>query len=331
MLVHDRREADDLAHEIATMPLSSWDGDARGALEAINAANGTRHFAKPADPRPTGIAYTTRNRQWRLDGTVDASLDAGSDWVTGTDGWRLSADTVLNQQKATVTPISFTSGNVTVWQAATDALPFTISADWETWVEFDDYVASPSADVNYTGDAVTATLTPFGHSAKLVLSTAGTSTITSLSIEGSLARRGVDESVVVDDTTSQAAPRGVRSGSEISGDFVGVIANAQGIAAHMVWRYATPQFRPTLTVVNWLPYQFEIDLYDVIAVTIAELGMTDRLFEVVGLTHECSFAPSADANSHMATYVLQESRVQTDPGWFVLDTSQLDGADVLAY
>ena len=251
--------------------------------------------------------------------------------MTQTDGWRLSADTVINQQKATVTPIRFTSGNVTVWESAQGTLPFTITDDWTTWVDFDDYVDSPAVDVNYTGSAVTATLTSFGHSAKILLETAGTSTITGLSIEGSLAKRGPDESVVIDDTTSQAAPRGVRAGQEIRGDFVGVIASARGIAAHMVWRYATPQFRPTLTVVNWLPYQFEVDLYDVISVTIAELGMTSRLFEVVGLTHECDFAPSAASNMHTATFVLQESAVQTDPGWFVLDTSELDGSDILGY
>jgi hypothetical protein len=37
------------------------------------------------------------------------------------------------------------------------------------------------------------------------------------------------------------------------------------------------------------------------------------------------------STSHTATYVLQECAVQSDPGWFVLDTSELDSAAILAY
>jgi hypothetical protein len=318
------------------MPLSSWDGDALAALEAINRVNGTRHFVKPADTAADWYTYTTRNRQWRLDATVDGTIDAASEHVTRTDGWRLSADTVINEQKASVTPIRFTSGNIVVW--AYDGLPLTIGTSYrrtsiEIWVEFDDFVNNPVLDLFYTGSTVTTTFEPFGHTAKITLDCAsGSAVVKRLRVLGSVARRGPDESVVIDDTTSQAVgSRGVRAGSDISGDFVGVIANARGIASHVVWRYASPQYRPTVEVVNWIPYQFEIDLYDIVSVTVAELSMTERLFEVVGLTHESDFAPSAADHMHTTTYVLQECRVQADPGWFTLDTSQLDGDDVLAY
>ena len=99
----------------------------------------------------------------------------------------------------------------------------------------------------------------------------------------------------------------------------------------MVWRYGSPQYRPTLTVVNWLPEQLEVDLFDVIAVTIDTLAMTARLFEVIGLTHECSWVASATEHLFTTTYVLQECRVQTDPGWFMVGTSLLNGTDVLGY
>jgi hypothetical protein len=318
-----------LAHEITTAPLSSWDGSASSALEQLNRANGTRHFAHPADSAGDWYDYVTRNRQWRLDGIVDASVDAGDDHVTGSDGWRLSADTVINQQRATVTPISFTSGQVSAWEAET--LPFTFTGSRVFWPEFDDYLDAPVVDINYTGTAPTATLESFGATGKLTLVTAGTTTVTGLSIEGRLARRGVAESHVADDLTSQAGPRGIRSGSEISGDWVGVLASARGIAEHVVWRYGSPQYRPTLTIHNWFPEMFEVDLYDVIAVTIAQLGMTARHFEIVGLTHEGRIAASATVCHHILTLVLQECRVQADPGWFILDSSLLDGADVLAY
>jgi hypothetical protein len=318
-----------LAHETATVPLSSWDGSALGALEELNKANGTRHLIRPGDTPTAWYDYVARDRQWRLDGTVDASVDAGAEHVTGTDGWRLSADTVTNQQRATVTPITFTRGQVTAWEA--EALPFTFSGTRTLWPTFDDYLDAPVVDINYTGSAVSATLTSFGATAKLVLTSAATSTVTGLSIEGRLARRGTAESHVADDLTSQAGLRGIRAGSDISGDWVGVLATARGMAEHVVWRYGDTQYRPSLTIQNWFPEMFEVDLYDVLAATIAQLAMTARRFEIVGWTMEGRIAASSTVCHHILTLVLQECRVQADPGWFILDTSVLDGSDILAY
>jgi hypothetical protein len=223
-----------------------------------------------------------------------------------------------------------------VWQA--EALPIVVTSakPYETWVEFDDYVDAPTLDINYTGTAPTSSVTGYGTSALVSITSAGTTTISGLSVLGGLLRRGVSESVVEDDTTSQTGSRGVRAGSEVSGELVGVLASARGIASHVVWRYGNPQFRPTLTVENWFPDMFTLEMYDVVSVTIAQLGMTARLFEVVGLTHECNLAAvDGDGNpvvSHTTTYVLQECRVQTDPGWFVIGLSLLGAAsDVLAY
>ena len=231
-----------------------------------------------------------------------------------------------------MTPITFTSGQVTVWEPPDGLLPLYVDTNTRWFrVEFDDYVDSPVVDYNYTGTAPTVTLYAYGTMAKLKVEGNGPCNIRALSIEGRMARRGISESVVVDDAASQSGSRGVRAGSDIGSQFIGVLASASGLAAHVVWRYATPQYRPTITVENWMPYQFEIDLFDIISVTIAELGMTDRLFEIVGLTHYGNLAASADAVHHVTDYVLQECRVQTDPGWFILDTSVLDGTDILVY
>ena len=328
----------DLAHEIHTMPLSHADGDLASVLEAINAVNGTRHWAKPEDAVSDWFTYTTRNRFWRLDGTTsDAALSAADEHVTDTDGWRLSADTVINRQKATVTPIVFTPGTFTVWQA--ESLPFNLSPErpFVRIVEFDDVVRDPVLDLASTGDTVISTFTPFATAAKIELSVApgDAATIMALSVEGRLARRLPDESYTADDTASQAAPRGVREGGQIGNEYLGVIASARGIAQHAVWRYGNPQLRPTLTVVNWLPDQFDLDLYDVIAFTSPQLKMDARLFEIVGLTHEAILAASADLHSHTTTYVLQESRLQEAADWFILDDdpgSLLDdGVSLLHY
>ena len=320
----------DLANEIHTMPISSWDGNALPALEQLNQANGTRHWIRPATDPIGWYDYVTRNRQWRLDTTNDASVDAGSDHVTSINGWGYTADTVTNQQKASIVPVTFTPGSVTVWEAPTLPIIVTSTTPREMWVEFDDFVTDPVVDKAYSGTSPSVTLESYGSTAKLTITSAGTTTISALSIEGVLLRRGPTESVVIDDTTSQSGSRGVRAGSEISGEWVGVLASARGIAEHVVWRYGDPQYRPTLTVTNWFPEMFTIGLYDVIAVTVDTLAMTARRFEVIGRTISIDIAASA-VQSATATYVLQESRVQADPGWFVLDASELDSADVLAY
>jgi hypothetical protein len=322
----------DLAHEIHTMPLSHADGDLRSVLDNISAVNGTRHLAKPEDLYTDWYTYTTRNRQWRLGGTADASVNAGSQHVTDTSGWRLSADTVINQQKATVTPVIFTLGTFTVWESDVLPLGLTASAPYSRIVDFDDVVRDPVLDLAYTGSAVISTFTPFAAAAKIELTTAGTSTINGLSVEGRLARRLPTESHEANDTTSQAAPRGIRAGGEIGNEYLGVIASAAGIAEHVVWRYGDPQLRPTLTIHNWFPTQFDLDLYDLISFTSTELGMTARLFEIVGVTHEGRVAATT-VQHHVVTYVLQECKVQSNPHWFTLNTSTLAaaGTNILAY
>jgi hypothetical protein len=316
-----------LPREPFSLALSSWDGSALDALESLNGATGTRHSARPEDDRDDWYAYTARNRLWRLDGTADAAVDdatGDSPGITDSSGWRLSGDTVINRQRASVTPVSFTPWGVTVWEC--DALPVSMDAETRVWMlDFDDYVDAPSVSAAFTGSAPSIILEPFGASARLTVFTAGPTVLTALSIQGSIAQRGVTEGFVADDAASQAL-RGVRSGGDVGGDLVGPPASARGLAAHMVWRYGSPQFRPTLTVEAWMPQQFEVDLYDTISVTIAQLPLADRLFEVVGITHELIAAPV-----WRTTYVLEECRAQADPGWFTVGSSLLGGTDKLAY
>lgn len=324
----------DLAHEIATMPISHADGSLGGVLDALNSATGTRHFIKPADTYTDWYKYTTRNRQHGLTGTATATLDAGSDHVTGSDGWRLSGDTVTNRQRASVAAISFTPATYQVWQQ--DPLPLTIRGDdglWTRVVTFDDIVLDANTDTVTTGDTFNAAITPYGPSARLQLAVdPGDETVfTDLSIEGRLIRRAPEESYTANNFTSaDVNARGFREGPEISGEYVGAMASAVGIAEHIVWRYGSPQLRPSLTVENWMPEMFQLDLYDTIAFTSSHLAMSARIFEIVGLTLTCELA-APTVQHHVATYQLQECKVQADPGWFVLDTSELDDTDILAY
>jgi hypothetical protein len=316
-----------LCVEPTTIPLSSVDGLAGNALEAINRANGTRHYAKPADTPAAWYTYTTVRRTTNLDGTSDASIDLGTDHAT-TSGWRTSADGVINQQRATIEPIEFTLGRPVVWEAP--SVPFTLTGSRTFMLDFDDFVDGPTASVNHTGGTVTTALTAFGDSAKLVLTASGTATVTSVVVEGTLARRGLSERYVVNDTASQAVPRGVRAGSELTGDLLGIGVSADGMARHIVWRFASPLARPDLTTHNWFTEQFSLDLMDVIAVTSTQLSVTGRLLEIVGLTHRGNHA-GANAIHHVAEYQLQECRIQTATSWFAWDVSVWDGAHLLAY
>jgi len=320
-----------LDHEIKTMPLSHADGNLLDVLQNINSVNGTRHFIRAADNFSDWYAYTSRNRFWRLDGTSDVSLDAGSDHVTGLSGLRLSQDTVINRQRALVEPIVFTSGDFTVWEAET--LPFDVTTrnPVSMWVRFDDVVRDPVLNIASTGSTLSATLTPYASTAQIDLSVAsGTATVSALSVQGRLARRAPQESVVSDNRDSQEAPRGIRAGSDIDGEYLGVLAEARGIAEHITWRYGSPQARPELVLENKFPEMFERDLYDNLDLTSTQLALSGFLFEIVGVAHE-GIVASAAVKYHRTTYVLQESRVQADPGWFYLDDagSLLDDTAVL--
>jgi PKD repeat protein len=319
----------DLDEEEMTMPLSYADGEAGGLLEELNRANGTRHFARPSDDPDTWYEYATVARMGNLAGVAQGTVSAGTQHVTDTSGWRTSADTVINQQRVTIEPYYFTSYSTVVWEFPD--VPFPADRRTDIWVDFDDFVDDPVIDISYTGGTVTPTLTDFGTTAKVELSVSGTATINRLEVEGALARRGPAESVIIDDEASQAPPRGIRAGSEISGDYVGTITAATGLAEHIIWRYADPKYSPDMTVVNWLPTMFALDLYDNIAVTSTHIGVAARIFEIVGITHEGHRAADSGVVHHVTKYDLFESRVQTATDWFVCDTSTANGTHILGY
>jgi PKD repeat protein len=317
----------DLCAEPTTLPLSYADGLAGNLLDELNRANGTRHFARPLDNPDDWYEYVTVRRTQKLDGAADATLSASDDHATGTSGWKTSSDTVINQQRATVEPVRFTSYQAIVWEAQDVAFP--ADRQPKLWIEFDEFVDGPVLDVNVDGSA-TASITPFGKTALIELD--GTGSITKLNVQGALARRSAAETVTVDDLDSQDDVRGVRAGSDLSGDFLGTLTSARGIAAHIVWRYADGKYRPDLVVENWFPEQFELEPYDLIAFTSSHIGVAARIFEILGDTLDMNLAASPSAVHHVTTFQLMESRVQEARTWFTLDQSLLDSeTDLLAY
>lgn len=317
----------DVPVEPTTMFISSADGYAINILEALNIANGSRHYIRPADPGdPDWFSYVVVRRTDRLTGVANTDLTDPTDHVTSTDGWRQSADMIVNQQRVTANPIDFTNPRHVVWQAP--VVPFSYEDTLEIFAEFDDFVEH--AEIDYESDGPQPGLDDFGSTAKITLES-GPATVTKLLVRGRLAVRLLPQSATTDDPTSQTAPRGVRSGSEISGDYVGPLPAAQGMADHMVWRFANPMKRPSVTVHNWFPDMYERDLLDLVAATSTQLAVTARIFEIVGLT-ETSDCAHPDAIHHVIDYVLQESRVQEPTDWFTWDTTEWDDAtQPLAY
>ncbi len=251
--------------------------------------------------------------------------------MTSLTGWTLSGSGVMNEQSVVVQPIDFPLGLGEVW-AYTSPLPIVVLSghDQTIWANFADYVKDPIVLNVHTGSSLTATLTPFGTTAKIVLSSSGTSSVSSLTVQGHLVDRLPAVTVTVDDATSQAGSRGVRVAPILQGDDVGVSAMAQGIAGAVVWRYAQPLVRPAVTVENWFPYMFSLGLFDIISFSSPQLAVSGLLMELLGITLNGIRAASG-AVYHTATLSLAQSRVQSDPGWFILDTSELNSVAILGY
>ena len=327
--------------------LLAWlcEGNLLDLLSALNAATGTRHFADPSDDRDLWYAYTSRNRQWKVQGAADASLDAASANVTGADSWTYTADALVNRQRATVDEPSPPDWPTKVWEY--DLLPplprvVKLGSPLAIRPAFADYVIDgPTISAVFgAGDHAVLDYQHHGQTGDLTITADGAdATLTALSITGYIVDRAPSATYSADDTASQALPRGVREAPEVGGDLAGPLVTAQGLADHVVWRFAGMPtrggvLRPTATVVNWLPHAFRWDLYDTLALTIAQLNTSARVFEVVGLSEVWTVAASAAQVSVTTAYQLQERRVQPgdgSPTFFTLGTSVLDGADVLAY
>jgi hypothetical protein len=69
----------------------------------------------------------------------------------------------------------------------------------------------------------------------------------------------------------------------LSSPLVPSLAEAQGVADHMYWRFSAPRLRPALVLQNRWPASLQRDLFDVVTVTDPRYYLTTRRFEVVGI------------------------------------------------
>lgn len=320
-----------LEAETDMMPFSAADTrQALGLLEELNTATGSRHFIAPADSKEDWYDYTVVNRLHKLASAADEAVNA--DDISAISGYRVTGDTILNEQRASVNPIDFSSANEIVWTYAQVPLTVTSAAPLTLWAEFADYVFSAAVVANSSGGTLTPTLTSFGTTAKLVLTVTGAAvTIASLTITGQALRRG-DAQTIVSSTTLTSASQtsyGILAGSDIATDLIGQTGHAQGVVDFITWKFREPLKRPSITIAGksaaTLNSILDRDLFDVITLTADRLNVAARRFEIIGISG--TLVPGLFWE---VRWELQETPNQAVTTFFTWDTSSWDGGSLWA-
>jgi hypothetical protein len=312
-----------LESEPGMLPISAVDGeDALSVLEDLNKATASRHFIAPADTKEAWYDYTLVNKYHKLASAVDETWNG--DDIQNVSGWRVTNANVIEQQRASVTPITLTPNNAVVWEA--EGLPVTVrnARPYSVIAEFDDYVFSPTLDISVTSGSVYSEIEGFGKTARIRVWSAGVGVISSLRVLGQQVERGDSEQVIAGDTTAGAV-----TGSPISSDYIGQTAAAQGVCDYIVWKFSTPLKRPKLIRkrkdATTTASIFDRDLFDVVDVVIDELSVTSRRLEIVGL--KGSWRPGGDIS---LTYECQETPNQSAIHWFTVGTDTVGSSVPIA-
>lgn len=326
----DRR---DLEAETDIMPFAAADSrDGLSILDELNRSNSTRHWIQPADSYDEWYFYSTVNRTHKLTDEADEAWNA--DDVTEMSGYRVTADNIINLQRASVSPIDFSSLNEIVWQQSPLPLAVSTATPIVLWPEFADYVFNAAVQANTTGGTLTTTLTNFGTSAKLELTATGSVVdISSLYVTGSSLRRGDLQTVRSEDTDSQATYE-LRTGGDVSTDYIGQPGAAKAVTDYLVWKFAEPLKRPTVTIAgkstSTITTLLDRDLYDVVTLTVDRLHMVARRFEIIGLRGKVEPRSGIDAPYFEISYELQETPNQEPVDYFVIDEDSINGPALIA-
>jgi hypothetical protein len=201
------------------------------------------------------------------------------------------------------------------------AIPITL------WPEFADYVFDAAVSANSTGGTLTTTLTNFGTSAKLELSATGSIVnISSLDVTGSSLRRGDLQTVRSEDAASGTA-YGVRSGGDVTTDYIGQPGAAKAVTDYLIWKFAEPLKRPTVTIASkgtaTMASILDRDLFDVVTLTVDRLNISARRFEIIGLRGRLE-PKAANVPHYEVSYELQETPNQEALDYWIWDVSSWD-------
>ncbi len=242
--------------------------DALNALADVNVATGSLHYIRPHASSSVRYQYRTIART-ELAST--ASTETYADDLNDLSGYDVTDEAVVNTQRVAAES-ALIGSSTTVWASGP------VHAEWlgnvTLWASFDDPVINPILSAVLSTGSGSITMTPFSQSAKIVVTAnVGGVKYSSITITGQPVMSGEPTSVLSTDPASVTS-HGTRKGSDITSPFIPSTTIAEGLGSWIVFRYGTNKSRPTITVVNRFPSQFQRDVADRITVSFARLYIT---------------------------------------------------------
>jgi hypothetical protein len=197
--------------------------------------------------------------------------------------------------------------------------------------------AVPIADVTTSVNGATATwegagslehlvwsYTPITHTttvepARVTLHIPGAAEVHDLSVTG-VPYFPIDEAEATVTVTG-----GAREASSIDNEYVPSAGDAAGLAEYLTWRYGSGRLRPEVTDQHHPTRQLELDVGSHVELSADRWYIDADRYIVRSLEHSVSHA----GLEWETTFGLEE--LPSVGNWFRLDSSLLDGSDVLAY
>ncbi len=290
----------DLAYgiETNTPPTYADHVMALGVLEELNRATGSTHYIHPYTVAATPYLYQTINRTTLATRVSSATWD---DDLTDADGFDLTDEAVYNAQRVTAEAPALSIPKP-LWEAEAyiDLPALGSTTIWATWSDPALNVTAAATTASGSGTLVT---TPFGDSAKIVLTAgAGGWSISSLVVSGQALEVRDTRSVLVSDAAS-ATEYGTRFAPDVSSRYIESDAAAAGLASWTVYRYKDGPSRPTVTRENAFPSQLSHHVGDVITLNFPLLSITGRRYFIRSTTTTIS----ASSTVWRTTYALESA------------------------
>ena len=126
-------------------------------------------------------------------------------------------------------------------------------------------------------------------------------------------------------STGDETTEGQYPGPSFGTPYIPSLGDAEGIAEHRNWRYGDARLRPTLVDHNRFPRTLTTDVTDHVTLS-ADRWRIDAVQHVIT---GCRWEVTQGGLDWRAWHEMEE--LPTHSAWFILDSSTLDGATVLAY
>lgn len=293
-------------------------------LEDLNQVTGSRHYVQPADTKEDFYDYKTVLRTHKLTAAADGTWN-GDDFRVS--GYKSSVDGVVNVQRAQLNTVSVDATPVTVWSLS-EPVAMDAGSFKEIIATFGDYVFGAAAQYSVTG-SVSVAMASYGDGAVIRFDATGAGVVNSLFITG----RRVDRSDTIEVERTSPSSRNTyreRQGRQISSDYLQSSGLAEGIVNFHLWKFSQPLKQPQAQVTNQPSTTLPRELYDVISLTVDQLHVADKRFEIVGREVRCSRAANATVQNWQWDFDIQQTPNAAALSLFTIGTSTFGGSDGLA-